>query len=118
MYRKSSYLTLVIISCILLCFLRGGWILAIILAVWYIYECLKDCQIDQQTAQQKRKHEILLSKQYSIGRPEQLILIGRKDLATKYLKKYESIIDELIIYGYLTLTPEIIECLPESKKKE
>lgn len=38
--------------------------------------------------------------------------MGKKDLAKKYLKKYEDIIDELVIYGYLTLTPEIIECLP------
>lgn len=115
MYRKSSYFTLVIISCVLLCFLRGGWILAATLAIWYGYECLKDYSIDQETTTEKRKHEILLTKQYSIGRPEQLVQMGRKDLAKKYLKKYESIIDELVIYGYLTLTPDIIECLPEKE---
>lgn len=118
MYRKSSYLSIVVISCVLLCFLRGGWILAIALAAWYIYECLKDCQADQRSKSQQRKHEILLTKQYSIGRPEQLIQMGKKDLAKKYLKKYEDIIDELVIYGYLTLTPEIIECLPTKENEE
>ena len=116
--RKSGYIFLVIISCYFLCFLKGGFIIAIILAVWYVKSCANDMNKEYTASKHKQKTALLTQKQYCVGRPETLINLGRHDLAKQYLQTYEDYIEDLIEYGFLVLNKDIYNCLPDQYKEK